>query len=80
MADETAAQQGLGHPNDEAFGNSVLIAGRSCRDALKRVCRWHKDRGAKDLNCEVGALELRRELDAGAAHAVFHFGSPPLGG
>jgi hypothetical protein len=48
---------------DRAFNDQVLIAGRSCRDALRRVCQWHKARGAKELNCEVGAMsprELRR--------------------
>lgn len=29
-----------------------IMAGRSCRDALRRVCQWHKDRGAK-VDCDV---------------------------
>lgn len=29
-----------------AFDQAALIAGRSCRDALARVCAWHKARGA----------------------------------
>ena len=29
------------------FDRAALIAGRSCRDALGRVCRWHRDRGMK---------------------------------
>jgi len=29
-----------------------IIAGRSCRDALHRVCVWHKDRGDKDVDCD----------------------------
>ncbi|MFB2560087.1 hypothetical protein ACEWB4_13415 [Sphingobium sp. sgz301303] len=28
-----------------AFDRAVLIAGRSCRDALARVCAWHRSRG-----------------------------------
>ncbi|RSU57213.1 hypothetical protein [Sphingobium yanoikuyae] len=33
-----------------AFDRDALIAGRSCRDALARVCGWHKMRGAQ-VNC-----------------------------
>ena len=29
------------------FDRAALIAGRSCRDALARVCGWHKARGQK---------------------------------
>lgn len=32
---------------DEAFNNAVLLAGRACRDALRRTCAWHVERGAK---------------------------------
>lgn len=28
-----------------AFDRDVLLAGRGCRDALARVCRWHVERG-----------------------------------
>lgn len=28
-----------------AFDRAALIAGRSCREALARVCAWHKMRG-----------------------------------
>lgn len=28
-----------------------LLAGRSCRDALKRTCEWHRSRGAAELVC-----------------------------
>ena len=27
------------------FDRDVLLAGRGCRDALARVCRWHVERG-----------------------------------
>lgn len=30
-----------------AFDAQALVAGRSCRDALARVCAWHVARGAK---------------------------------
>ena len=36
---------------DQKFTLDALIAGRSCRDALARVCQWHKDRGAAELVC-----------------------------
>lgn len=36
---------------DEAWNDSSLISGRSCRDAVGRVCQWHKDRGDKNLVC-----------------------------
>ncbi|HEX7821062.1 MAG TPA: hypothetical protein VF463_10635 [Sphingobium sp.] len=29
------------------FDIAALAAGRSCRDALARACRWHADRGMK---------------------------------
>jgi hypothetical protein len=28
-----------------AFDRDALLAGRSCRDALARVCAWHRARG-----------------------------------
>jgi hypothetical protein len=31
---------------ENAFNDAVLLAGRGCRDALARVCRWHQTRGA----------------------------------
>ncbi len=33
---------------ERQFTVDALIAGRSCRDAVARVCQWHKDRGAKE--------------------------------
>jgi hypothetical protein len=30
---------------EAAFNDAVLLAGRGCRDALARVCRWHVERG-----------------------------------
>ena len=29
-----------------------IVAGRSCRDALHRVCAWHVERGDNDVNCD----------------------------
>jgi hypothetical protein len=78
MADEAyAPTPGGGHPirrrlNDQA----LLIAGRSCRDALKRVCEWHKARGAKDLDCTAAALRVEIKALArrfGQGSKVFHF-------
>jgi hypothetical protein len=37
---------GLQHDKD------VLIWGRGCHDALRRVCQWHIDKGAKELVCD----------------------------
>ncbi|WP_161626348.1 hypothetical protein [Sphingobium ummariense] len=33
-----------------AFDRDALLAGRSCRDALARACRWHRDRGM-EVSC-----------------------------
>lgn len=33
-----------------AFDRDALLAGRSCRDALARVCRWHRARGM-EVSC-----------------------------
>lgn len=33
------------------WNGSALIAGRSCRDALARVCRWHVERGLRGVQC-----------------------------
>lgn len=32
---------------ERQFTIDVLMSGRECRDALMRVCQWHKDRGAE---------------------------------
>jgi hypothetical protein len=32
------------------FDRAALLAGRACRDALARACRWHRDRGA-EVSC-----------------------------
>lgn len=37
-------------PSGLAFDVAVREAGQSCRDALARVCRWHKERGA-EVSC-----------------------------
>ena len=46
-----------GRDADEAaglrFDAAALVAGRACRDALGRVCRWHAERGAK-IMCDKG--------------------------
>ncbi|HWL47766.1 MAG TPA: hypothetical protein VNQ31_08625 [Sphingomonadaceae bacterium] len=47
-ADETAALR---------FDAAGLLAGRACRDALARVCRWHAERGLAGVAC--GAPERR---------------------
>lgn len=36
---------------ERGFEINSIIAGRDCRDALKRVCLWHKERGMKDVDC-----------------------------
>jgi hypothetical protein len=38
-------------PSGVSFDAAVRAAGQQCRDALHRVCQWHKDRGAK-LDCD----------------------------
>ena len=52
VADDATEAQGLGRPNEEAFNNGVLIAGRDCRDTLARSCRWHVERGDKEVDCD----------------------------
>jgi hypothetical protein len=52
VADDASEGQGLGRPNEEAFNNTVLIAGRDCRDTLRRNCGWHVERGDKDVDCD----------------------------
>lgn len=42
-------------PSGVTFDAAVRKAGQDCRDALARVCRWHKERGAA-VTCPV-ALE-----------------------
>jgi hypothetical protein len=39
------------------FDAAALLAGRACRDALGRVCRWHGERGLTGAPC--GAPERR---------------------
>jgi hypothetical protein len=36
-----------------------IIAGRSCRDALHRVCQWHKDRGDSEVDCDKPAMGVQ---------------------
>jgi hypothetical protein len=38
-------------PSGLLFDVAVRAAGQACRDALARVCRWHKERGATDVTC-----------------------------
>lgn len=40
-------------PSGLAFDVAVRKAGQDCRDALARVCRWHKERGAA-VTCPEG--------------------------
>jgi hypothetical protein len=40
-------------PSGVAFDAAVRKAGQDCRDALARVCRWHKERGAV-VTCPEG--------------------------
>lgn len=35
-------------PTGLQFDIAVRAAGQACRDALARVCQWHKDRGAAE--------------------------------
>lgn len=37
---------------EQQFNINQIVAGRSCRDALHRVCAWHKERGDKDVDCD----------------------------
>jgi hypothetical protein len=39
------------------FDAAALLAGRACRDALGRLCRWHVERGLTGIVC--GAPERR---------------------
>jgi hypothetical protein len=34
-------------PSGVTFDAAVREAGQACRDALARVCRWHRERGAE---------------------------------
>jgi hypothetical protein len=36
---------------ERQFELDALIAGRACRDALHRVCEWHKARGSS-IDCD----------------------------
>jgi hypothetical protein len=38
-------------PSGVTFDAAVRAAGQQCRDALRRVCQWHKDRGA-NVDCD----------------------------
>ena len=49
-------------PSGVTFDAAVRKAGQDCRDALARVCRWHKERGA-DVDCEA-AVALAGRPDA----------------
>jgi hypothetical protein len=35
------------------FDAAALLAGRACRDALGRVCRWHVERGLSGALCSA---------------------------
>jgi hypothetical protein len=51
-ADDASDAAGHGRPNEEAFNNAALLAGRDCRDTLGRTCRWHVQRGDKEVDCD----------------------------
>jgi hypothetical protein len=42
-------------PTGLAFDAAVREAGEQCRQALARVCRWHKERGA-EVSCPAAIL------------------------
>ena len=44
LTDEQIAADPEGRLEDR-FNTDVLLAGRACRDALARACRWHVERG-----------------------------------
>jgi hypothetical protein len=52
LSDVASEAAGMGRPNDEAFNDGTLIAGRDCRDTLKRACKWHVERGDRDVDCD----------------------------
>lgn len=37
---------------EQQFEIDAIMAGRACRDALHRVCMWHKERGAT-VDCDA---------------------------
>src|SRR4051812_38465049 len=49
---EAEASADNGDAIERDFNDGTLLAGRSCRDALGRVCRWHKERGDPSLICD----------------------------
>lgn len=50
MTDE-AVMADLDGSAEQDWNGQVLIAGRSCRDALARICRWHVERGLRGVEC-----------------------------
>jgi hypothetical protein len=46
MSDEAVIADADGSA-ERAWDDAVLLAGRGCRDALARVCRWHVERGLR---------------------------------
>lgn len=50
--DEPAVPEGdLTREQADDFNNGTLLAGRVCRDTLRRVCEWHRARGYKEAQC-----------------------------
>jgi hypothetical protein len=43
---------------ERAQTTANIIAGRSCRDALHRVCQWHKERGDA-VDCDTPLAVVR---------------------
>jgi len=43
---------------ERQFTIDAIMAGRSCRDALQRLCQWHKDRGMEEpKSCALPAYQ-----------------------
>lgn len=52
IADDASNKAGLGTPNEQKQSLYNILSGRSCRDALHRVCAWHVERGDKEVDCD----------------------------
>jgi hypothetical protein len=62
FADAAAETQGLGTPNKDRQSAYNILAGRSCRDALRRVCNWHVERGDMEVDCDKSLPPISGEL------------------
>lgn len=52
IADDESEAKGLGRPLEQQFNDNVLLAGRDCRDTLRRACQFHVERGFKEVDCD----------------------------